>query len=335
MSQAKTEYFPFPIGDLVDCEKNISFTVYIRIKEGKYVAVFTPHSGIDKDRLSRYCTRIEKAYIHVKEKVRYESFTNNKLDEILEEDEAVEDKSVEEDPQYEKIDQEKQKKIISAVVKLTEKNLSQIFMPKNVTEEEIQQTKLIVKGYINVLSKDPSIVMKILASFNKSNYLSFHSLATSTLSIFLCRMTKHFSSRLLEVVGMGGMLHDMGKVQVELDGALVGYSDELSKDPLMQQHPSLGFNMVEDLTSISEEVKMIIAQHHERPDGNGYPKGLKDTEIYLPASIISASNAFVNYISRKPYGLGLSPHRAVQKMRDAEGCFNDEFVQCISKLYAK
>lgn len=115
-----------------------------------------------------------------------------------------------------------------------------------------------------------------------------HSVNVSVLASYLAMQMGYTQMLILQHVAMGGLLHDIGKCKLDL-------RDEDSKEILEQkdrEHPSLGLSMLESKEGVPEEVRMIVAQHHEAHDGTGYPKKLKGNQIYDLARIVSIANVF-------------------------------------------
>jgi HD-GYP domain-containing protein (c-di-GMP phosphodiesterase class II) len=67
------------------------------------------------------------------------------------------------------------------------------------------------------------------------------------------------------------------------------------------------------------EVANIIGQHHERFDGTGYPKGLRDNEIRIEAQILSVCDVFASMRTDRPYRPGLSKEESRSRLLAARG----------------
>jgi ribonuclease P protein subunit RPR2 len=99
----------------------------------------------------------------------------------------------------------------------------------------------------------------------------------------------------------GFLLHDLGKVGIR-DRVLLK-SGPLDDDEFeeMRVHTTLGEQVVAGVPYLGGVARQVIASHHERWDGSGYPKGLKGTEIPLPARIFSIIDAFDAMTNDRPY----------------------------------
>lgn len=123
-----------------------------------------------------------------------------------------------------------------------------------------------------------------------------------------------------------GLLHDIGKVAIEemilnKNGQLVEKEwDEMKK------HPEIGYRILSTVNELSEMADYVLA-HHERWDGNGYPKGLKGKEIPVQSRIIAIADAYDAMISERSYRQALPKEYAVSELvRGADTQFYGEYV---------
>lgn len=151
------------------------------------------------------------------------------------------------------------------------------------------------KKVVTEFLKKPFAVNNIQAIQKYAKGALDHSVNVSVLSVFLGLRMGYSHQIILENLALGGLFHDVGKVLVEKKGDAL-MSDE---DPAMQQHPKLGKEMLEkSKEKISNEVKMIVAQHHELLDGTGFPAKLKGLAVYDLARLVAISNTYDNLVSK-------------------------------------
>lgn len=95
----------------------------------------------------------------------------------------------------------------------------------------------------------------------------------------------------VERIRMAGWLHDLGKIGIS--ETILMKSGDLSADEamLMQQHPSIGVQILENV-EFPWDVKELILHHHETFNGRGYPAGLAGEAIPLGARIIAVADTF-------------------------------------------
>jgi putative nucleotidyltransferase with HDIG domain len=94
------------------------------------------------------------------------------------------------------------------------------------------------------------------------------------------------------VLGMGALFHDIG--QTRLPRNLIRKKDPYTESErrLMEQHPTLGFNVLQRSENIPEPAWRIVLEHHERADGTGYPGRLKTSQVAIFSQIVAIIDAY-------------------------------------------
>jgi putative nucleotidyltransferase with HDIG domain len=124
---------------------------------------------------------------------------------------------------------------------------------------------------------------------------------------------------------LGSLLHDIGKI---------GIPDAILRKPApltetqwkkMRQHPQLGQQILREI-SFLEGAARVVAQHHEKWDGSGYPLGLRGHEIDLNARIFAVADAFDAIISDRVYRRGKSYELAAAELSRCAGKQFDPIV---------
>jgi len=114
------------------------------------------------------------------------------------------------------------------------------------------------------------------------------------------------------------LLHDIGKIGVDSD--VLNKNGKLNDSEFAQikAHAALGYNVLKDI-KIMEDIAIGAGQHHERPDGKGYPRGLKGDQISRVAQIIAVADTFDAMYSDRPYRKRMNFDKAVSIIRDVSG----------------
>ncbi len=124
-----------------------------------------------------------------------------------------------------------------------------------------------------------------------------------------------------------GLLHDIGKIAI--DENILNKSGKLTHEEWeeLKRHPEIGYRILSSVNNMSEIAEYVLA-HHERWDGKGYPKGLKEEEIPLKSRMISIADAFDAMISERPYKNSLSKETAIKELINNAGIqFDPELVK--------
>ncbi|MBR5712247.1 MAG: HD domain-containing protein [Lachnospiraceae bacterium] len=131
------------------------------------------------------------------------------------------------------------------------------------------------------------------------------------------------------------LLHDIGKIGVP--AAVLNKAGQLDDEEfkIIKSHATLGYRALKDI-SIMPELATGAEFHHERPDGKGYPKGLKGDEIPRVAQIIAVADTFDAMYSDRPYRKRMNFDKVVDIIRNGAGTqLAADVVEAFLKLVEK
>lgn len=133
-------------------------------------------------------------------------------------------------------------------------------------------------------------------------------------------------------MGLGALLHDMGKIGVS-DTVLfkpAGLADEELQ--AVRRHPELGASLIASIRFL-DGAREIVRHHHERFDGTGYPEGLSGQRIPLGARIFAVVDVFDALTTDRPYRAALSFQEAAGLIADERGRhFDPEVVDAFLSI---
>ncbi len=149
------------------------------------------------------------------------------------------------------------------------------------------------------------------------DYTFAHSVDVCSLAVLVAVHLGYSENRLHELA-VGALLHDVGKLRV--DPELLNKPSRLTEDEMviMRGHTFFGFDLLRSQKGKLSLTSMHIAlQHHEKYDGTGYPRGLKEDEIHDFSRIVSIADVYDAVTSDRPYRQALLPHEAYELMHGA------------------
>ena len=116
----------------------------------------------------------------------------------------------------------------------------------------------------------------------------------------------------------GALLHDIGKIGIP--DRILHKPAPLDADEwaVMKTHPTLGWEMLKEIDFLTNAA-IVVAHHHERWDGKGYPNGLAGEQINLGARVFSVIDAYDAMTSDRPYRKGTDHDSALQEIRKVSG----------------
>jgi len=124
---------------------------------------------------------------------------------------------------------------------------------------------------------------------------------------------------------LGGTYHDIGKIETPQE--ILSKPRSLNKEEynLVKRHPKTGYEILID-SSLSESVKRIVLEHHERLDGSGYPNQLKGNEIHDLSKIVAVSDVVSAMRSHRPYRAALPSDVVIDELKKQSGISLDKDI---------
>jgi putative nucleotidyltransferase with HDIG domain len=133
----------------------------------------------------------------------------------------------------------------------------------------------------------------------RDRYTAGHSARVSHIAEAMCRALKLPEGE-IEKTKWAGLLHDVGKIGIRDHILLKEGPLDKEERILMNQHPSIGADIVEPARQLSDEAPLIRA-HHEWFNGSGYPDGIEALDIPDGARLLGVADAYEAMTSARPY----------------------------------
>ena len=168
---------------------------------------------------------------------------------------------------------------------------------------------------------------------NKDNYIAEHCLNVGILAIAFGR---HLDLSLdeLEMLGMCGMLHDVGKLKV--DQKILDKPSRLSEEEfsIIQDHCRIGKDILSKDENMPKAVIEAAFGHHERVDGGGYPRGVKANSLNLYTRMISIVDTYDAITTNRCYDKSRPATEAIKilfscRNSQFEPILVEKFIECL------
>jgi hemerythrin-like metal-binding protein/putative nucleotidyltransferase with HDIG domain len=191
--------------------------------------------------------------------------------------------------------------------------LQDIAADRPVKHEKIADSSALL---LNSFKRNTSALLALALLEDKEDSIIVHSVKVATYLIAFCKIMG-FDEHTTINIGMGGMLHDIGKSR-----ATSKVSDSESK------HVKDGREMLEAIPGFPEEVIIIASQHHERIDGSGFPNKLIGDKIQTVGQMAGIANLFDKLTSQRPNQEPMAPNVAFKHLLGISGTqFDPELIQ--------
>jgi putative two-component system response regulator len=191
--------------------------------------------------------------------------------------------------------------------------------PVNLAELRARVRSLLRMKHLNDLLERADMVIASLANAieAKDKYTEGHNERVSLYSVALAKAIG-LGLHDLALIRMAGVLHDIGKIGVpdsilNKEGPL-----EATERERIFTHPDNGGKILKPLRSLAG-VREVVLSHHERYDGNGYPRGLSGDGIPLLARIVSIADSYDAMTTTRSYRKALSRETALTELRRNAG----------------
>ena len=151
----------------------------------------------------------------------------------------------------------------------------------------------------------------------KDSYTRQHSQQNAEFAVELGKIVG-LSNGAVDALRIGGLLHDVGKIGVPND--ILRKPGPLNEEELaiMREHVVLSNLIVHGVPNL-QDVSDAVYNHHERWDGQGYPRGLKGDEIPISGRIMALVDAYSAMILDRPYRKAMTYEQAVAELRKNSG----------------
>ena len=136
----------------------------------------------------------------------------------------------------------------------------------------------------------------------------------------------------LRMLEFGARLHDLGKIIVP-DQVLKKTGPLTDEEwQLMKQHPVAGAKILQQISHLKGTLPYVL-YHHEKWDGTGYPRGLKEKEIPLEGRLLAVVDVYDALTSARPYHPGRPAHEVAKFLSEKSGShFDAEMVGLFLKV---
>lgn len=198
---------------------------------------------------------------------------------------------------------------------------------------DINKAREVVDACVDSLLRNDDALLWLTKIKHKDDYTAEHSLNVSILAAAFARHLGMLEGE-IRSLGLCGLLHDVGKVKIP---------DEILKKPgslsadeyeAMKAHCNYGRDILMSLPKVVHATVDVAYNHHERLDGQGYPRGLKAEQIPYWAKLVSVVDAYDAITSARVYDRARSSMEALEIIYRGRGSqfdaeLADEFIRMI------
>ena len=179
-----------------------------------------------------------------------------------------------------------------------------------------EETFNLVEDIIDQLVNNNNLIMNLLDIRTLDDYTFAHSVNVCVLSV-LTGISMGMARSQLFHLAIGGLFHDIGKMLVPLP--ILNKPGKLTSEEFeeIKQHPNTGFDMLKNDPNISRYSALAAYQHHERYNGEGYPRGLVGDKIHIFSRIVGMVDMYDALTADRVYRKAFPPNEAYEMILGA------------------
>ena len=193
--------------------------------------------------------------------------------------------------------------------------------------------KELVTEVAKSITRSPHALVWLTNMKERDEYTSIHCMNVCVMAVSFGR-TLGMEKAELEILGLGGLLHDLGKMRVPLE--ILNKPSKLTFEEfeIMKTHPVEGYEMLKKQGDLPGEVLDIVQHHHERRNGKGYPSQLYGDQINNMTRIVAIVDVYDAITSDRCYHDAISPYDALKNMyewvsEDFDKDMIEKFIKCL------
>lgn len=192
---------------------------------------------------------------------------------------------------------------------------------------QIDRVEPLIDSMMESVFRNQNALLPLARLKKLDDYTFEHSVGVSALLIVFGRVMK-LPKETIKELALGGLLHDIGKIQIP--DSIIDKPGKLTDDEylLIQSHVSAGTKLLENAPGISDVVRKVVGEHHERIDGSGYPNRLVGKQISLYGQMAAIVDVYDAITSEKVYNHGMPATQALKKLLEwSKHHFDPQLVQ--------
>lgn len=198
---------------------------------------------------------------------------------------------------------------------------------------DVVRVKRSVEPMIDSISRNPDACIWLARLKQQDQYTYQHSLGASIWAVALGRQLGLPRSD-LRSLAIGGLLFDVGKLRIDPELLHTGRPLSAEEFAEMREHVRYGIEMLGETGLMNTDVLDMVAHHHERHNGSGYPQGLKGDAIPVFARIAAIVDCYDAITSHRIYASATSPSAAIKMLHQAKDIdfqaeLVEEFIQAV------
>ncbi len=197
---------------------------------------------------------------------------------------------------------------------------------------DIAKSRLVISSCVKSILANANALLWLSQIKNQDHYTAEHCMRVGILTIAFGRFLG-MKEKELELLGMSGILHDVGKMKIPED--ILNKPARLTRIEfdIMRQHTTLGKEILDDYNDLEALIKDVAHYHHERIDGKGYPEKIHGGYLHKYIRMVTIVDAYDAITSNRSYKAGSPAFDALKILFSERGKhFDTELVEAFIRM---
>ncbi len=185
----------------------------------------------------------------------------------------------------------------------------------------------VVKSMAQMTINEPHAMLALSMLKDYDNYTFTHSVNVSVIALAVGRACK-VSDEQLRTLGLGGLLHDLGKLRIDVN--IITKPGRLTDSEFesIKRHPDFGADIIREMEDVTSEVMQIVLGHHLRYDRSGYPSDTAGNIVSPLVEMAAIADAYDAMTTLRSYQRPFTPRNAIARLKEISGTsLHPEYVQ--------
>jgi len=176
----------------------------------------------------------------------------------------------------------------------------------------------VVKDMAHLTMTEPHAMLALSMLKDYDNYTFTHSVNVSVLALAVGRACQ-LTEEQLRILGLGGLLHDLGKLRVDVN--IITKPGRLTDAEFdeIREHPGFGAEIIKEMEGVTSEVMQIVHGHHLRYDRCGYPSNVAGEVLSPLVEMTAIADSYDAMTTLRSYQRPFTPRKAIARLKDVSG----------------
>lgn len=299
--------------DSLRVDSVLDFDLFIAVNSAMVLYRSADLPFTDRTRQKLLENNVDRLYIATQSRAKYQKYIEANLPTILRDPQIRPDRK-------------------AGILYEASANLVKDVFSNPTVSENIRRSKNVVTSTVDYILQGQEAFHSLLKITSFDYYTYTHSVNVCTFSVALAQHLDLGDEGFLHELGVGALLHDVGKTRVSPHILNKRAALSPSEFEIMKQHPHWGVEILNETDEIAPGSYYQVLQHHERGGRRGYPNGLSLGDMHTYSRIVAVADCFDAMTTQRVYQKAVDSFSALRSMLSMRGAFDHKLLSGFVEL---